>query len=339
MGRETVLSRSVGNSPKIVVSRRPPGDVLDRLEDVGEVWLWPEDRVVPRDILLERLSDAVGYYAMLTETIDAELLDAGFRLRVISNMAVGVDNVDLAECTRRGIPVGHTPGVLTETTADTGFGLLLMVARRFSEGIDYVREGEWKRWDPELLMGSDVHSSTLGIIGLGRIGAAVARRGRGFGMRVLYHSRSRKRDAEDELGIEYRTLEQVLADSDHVVLTVALTEETTRLIDAAALEAMKPTATLVNISRGPVVDHDALVAALRDGTIAAAGLDVTDPEPIPEDHPLLSLTNCVVLPHLGSSSRATREAMASLAADNLIAGLKGERLPACANPEVYDRRP
>ena len=300
------------------------------------MWLWPEDRAVPRERLLTELAGAEGLYSMLTEVIDVALLDAAPGLRVVSNMAVGVDNVDLDGCTRRDIPVGHTPDVLTETTADTAFGLLLMAARRLVEGVDYVRAGEWQLWDPELLWGSEVHSSTLGIIGLGRIGRAVARRGSGFGMRVLYHSRSRDLNAESDLGVEYRDLDDVLAESDHVVVSVALTESTRHLIDARALAMMKPTATLVNISRGATVDPDALTAALRAGTIGAAGLDVTDPEPIPADHPLLSLPNCVVIPHLGSSSRATREAMASLAADNLIAGLAGKRLPACANPRVYD---
>lgn len=306
---------------------------------MADVWLWPEDSVVPRDRLVEVVAEAEGLYAMLTEAIDVELLDAAPRLRVVSNMAVGVDNVDLGACTSRGIPVGHTPDVLTETTADTAFGLLLMAARRLSEGVAYVRAGEWRRWDPELLWGADVHSSTLGIIGLGRIGDAIARRAAGFGMRVLYHSRSRNHEAEQARGLEYRTLDDLLAESDHVVVAVALTDATRHLIDGGALAMMKPTATLVNISRGATVDPDALVGALRDGVIGAAGLDVTEPEPIPADHPLLDLPNCVVIPHLGSSSRATREAMASLAADNLIAGLAGEPLPACVNPEAQGARP
>ena len=244
-------------------------------------------------------------------------------------------NVDLAECTRRNIPVGHTPDVLTETTADTAFGLLLMASRRLAEGVALVEAGEWGPWDPRLLLGSDVHSSTLGIIGLGRIGRAIAKRASGFGMNVLYNSRTRRMETESDLGVEYRTLDDLLVESDHVIVAAALTDVTHHLIDARAFGLMKSTATLINISRGAMIDPDALEEALRGGLIAAAGLDVTDPEPMPADHPLVALANCVVIPHLGSSSRSTREAMASLAADNLIAGLAGERLPACVNPEVY----
>ncbi|MBT8166474.1 MAG: D-glycerate dehydrogenase, partial [Acidimicrobiia bacterium] len=231
--------------------------------------------------------------------------------------------------------VGHTPDVLNETTADTAFALLMAATRRLGEGRDYVRAGEWQRWEPELLLGHDVHGSTLGIIGLGRVGQAIARRGLGFGMRVLYTARRRRPEAEASLGVVYRDLDGLLAESDHVVVATPLTPETTHLIDAAALGRMKPTATLVNISRGGTVDSDALAVALQSGEIAAAGLDVTDPEPIPAGHPLVGLANCFIVPHLGSSSRATRDAMADLAAANLLAGLTGERLPECANPEVY----
>ena len=273
---------------------------------------------------------------MLTESVDAELLASAPDLRVVSNMAVGVDNVDLKACTMRGIPVGHTPDVLTETTADSAFGLLLMTARRFGEGVEYVQAGRWREWDPDLLWGSDVHSSTLGIVGLGRIGEAIARRARGFGMRILYTSRIRKAALEASTGALHREFGDLLAESDHVVVTVALTADTYHLIDRAALALMKPTATLVNISRGGTVDHDALADALENGVIAAAGLDVTEPEPIPIGHRLVDLPNCIVLPHLGSSSRSTRETMALLATDNLIAGLNRVRMPACANADVYD---
>ncbi len=321
-------------SDRIVVTRAPPSDaVLPRLQQAGDVWLWPEDRPIDPDVLRREAASATGLYCMLTDTIDAGLLAAAPALRVVSSMAVGVDNVDLDACTARGIPVGHTPDVLTETTADLAFALLLAAARRIKEGIDFVRAGAWGPWDPALLLGEEVHGSTIGIVGLGRIGRAVARRAAGFGMRILYHNRAR---ADDEAGGEYRDdLHTMLAESDHVIVLVPLTDATLHLIDAHALAAMKPTATLVNAARGPIVDQEALHAALQDGLIAAAALDVTDPEPIPGDDPLLDLPNCIVVPHIGSATRRARAAMAGLAADNLLAGLRGERLAACANPGVY----
>ncbi|MDH3540507.1 MAG: D-glycerate dehydrogenase [Acidimicrobiia bacterium] len=323
--------------PLAAITRRPPGSAVNRVEDEADVWLWAEDRPIPVHELREAVASADGLYCMLTDTIDADLLDAAPRLRVVSNMAVGVDNIDLEACTARGVPVGHTPDVLNETTADTAFALLLAASRRLGEGRDYVRAGNWNRWEPELLLGHDVHGSTLGIIGLGRVGEAIARRAAGFAMRVLYFSRHRRPEAEAGLGVLYRGLGELLAESDHVIVATPLTPETRHIVDAAALSKMKPTATLVNISRGGTVDSDALVHALESGEIAAAGLDVTDPEPIPNAHPLVGLENCFIIPHLGSSSRRTREAMAMLAADNLLAGLRGARLPACANPGVYGK--
>lgn len=305
------------------------------LHPMGSVWVWPEDRGIPRDVLLEKVAEATGLYSMLTDSIDEELLDAAHRLRVVSTMAVGTDNIDLRACTARNIPVGHTPDVLTETTADTAFGLMLAAARRFEEGIDYVRAGRWVRWEPNLLLGRDIHGSTLGIIGLGRIGEAIARRGRGFGMEILHTSRSPRPDAEREMGITRVDLDELLTRSDHVVVATPLTAETRHIINREALATMKRTATLVNISRGGTVDPDALHDALVDGVIFAAGLDVTEPEPIPADHPLVGLANCTIIPHLGSSSAGTRAAMGELAARNLVAGLQGRRLEACANPAVY----
>ena len=305
------------------------------LAEAGDVWLWPEDSAIPRDRLIDEIANAQGLYAMLTDAIDAELFDAAPQLRAMATMAVGTDNIDLDAATARGIPVGNTPDVLTETTADTAFGLLIASARRFREGIDYVRAGQWVRWEPDLLLGQDVHSTTLGIIGMGRIGAAIARRGHGFGMRILYATRTRKPEIESEVGAEWVTEDELLAQSDHVVVATPLTDETYHLIDGVALGKMKPTSTLVNIARGGTVDPDALYEALVAGVIAAAGLDVTEPEPIPGDHPLLTLSNCTILPHLGSSSQQTREAMAELAARNLVEGLAGRAMPACANAEVY----
>ncbi len=318
-------------SDRIVVTRRPPGRALANLEATADVFVWAEDRSMPRAQLLAEVATADGLYCMLTDAIDADLLDAAPRLRAISTMAVGTDNIDLAACSQRGIPVGHTPDVLTETTADTAFGLVLVTARRFQEGIDYVRGGHWTRWEPELLWGHDVHGSTLGIVGLGRIGEAVARRGTGFGMRILYTARSRHPAAEADLGVVWAELPDLLAEADHVVVSTPLSDETHHLIDGGALRHMKPTATLVNVSRGGTVDPVALYEALRDGVIAAAGLDVTEPEPISPSDPLLTLPNCTVLPHLGSSSSATRIAMAELAAANLLAGLAGEPMPARAH--------
>ncbi len=319
----------------MVVTRVPPGGAVDRLRARFDCWVWEGGEPIPPDLLHERVHGAAGLYCMLTDPIDAALLDRAPDLRAISTMAVGVDNVDLAACTARGIPVGHTPEVLTETTADLAFALLLAAARRVVEGADFVKAGEWGPWDPGLLLGEEVHGSTIGIVGLGRIGRAVARRAAGFGMRVIYHNRRPDPAAEEELGAGYRSLDDLLVEADHVVLLVPLTDETRHLVDADALARMKPTAVLVNAARGPIVDPAALYAALRSGGIAAAGLDVTDPEPIPADAPLLTLPNCVVIPHLGSASRRARVAMADLAEANLVAGLRGERMPACANPEVY----
>lgn len=322
----------------MVVTRRPPGAAERMLAEAAEVWTWPEDRAVPRGELLARAADADGLYCMLTDRIDAELMDAAPRLAAVSQMAAGVDNIDLSACTARGIPVGHTPDVLTETTADAAFGLLIAAARRFREGLEEVAGGRWGEWSPMYMVGSELHGSVLGVVGLGRIGRAVARRASGFGMRVLYTKRRRDPAAEQELGVEYRPFEALLAESDHVAVLTSLHAGTHRLIDRTALAAMKPTAVLVNASRGPVVDTDALVEALSEGVIAAAGLDVTDPEPLPADHPLASLTNCFIVPHIGSASVRTRIRMAERAALNLAAAMKGEQMPHCINPEVYRRR-
>jgi glyoxylate reductase len=321
----------------IFVTRRPLGEALRLLNDAGRVELWSDDRIIPRDELLRRVADASGLYCMLTERVDRELLDAAPRLQVVSNMAVGVDNVDLVACTERGIPVGHTPGVLTEATADLAMGLLLAAARRMGEGVSHVRADQWGEWRPGLLLGQDVHSSVIGIIGMGRIGAAIARRASGFGMSIIYAGPNAKPDIEAELGAVRQDISGLLATADHVVVAAALGADTYQLIDEKALRLMKPTATLVNIARGQLVDTDALVRALRGGIIAAAGLDVTDPEPLRADHPLAQLPNCVITPHLGSASERTRADMANLAARNLLLGLSGQRLEACANPTVYDR--
>lgn len=313
---------------KILVTRRPPGNAVDRIVAANDVWVWPRNSKIDRDVLLDQVAEVDGLYCMLTDRVDAELLDAAPNLRVVSNMAVGVDNIDLAECERRGIAVGHTPGVLTDSTADTAWTLLMASSRRIEEAIDYVKAGEWGPWDPAGMLGHDISGTTLGIVGMGRIGSAVARRSLGFDMEILYAERGSKDGVEQETGATRVPLEELLKRSDHVVLCVALTEETRGLIDADALRLMKPTANLVNIARGPIVDTDALYDALSTGEIRCAGLDVIDPEPIPADHPIVALKNCTVIPHLGSATERTRIAMADLAEANLVAGLNGEPMPA-----------
>jgi lactate dehydrogenase-like 2-hydroxyacid dehydrogenase len=328
----------MADRPRVFVARVIPDDGLDAIREGCDAEVWPDELPPARADLLRAIAGCHGVVTLLTDRVDDEFLDAaGPGLRVVSNFAVGFDNVDIAACTRRGVPVGNTPGVLTETTADLAFALLMAAARRVAEGDRYVRAGRWRTWGPMLLLGPDVHGATLGIVGFGRIGQAMARRAAGFGMRVLYHDVARVDEAvERALGAEYQPLEALLATADIVSLHVNLSDETRGLIDAERLGWMKPTAVLVNTSRGPVVDSMALSAALRDGVIAAAALDVTDPEPLPVDHPLLALDNCLVVPHIASASRATRGKMAAMAAANLLAGVRGERLPTPVNPEVYD---
>ncbi len=323
---------------KVFVARVIPADGLDLVTAEADARVWPDELPPPRDELLRSVEGCDGVLTLLTDRVDAEFLDrAGPQLRVVSNYAVGFDNVDVAECTRRGVPVGNTPGVLTETTADLAWALLMAAARRLPEGDRYVRTGRWKTWGPMLLLGPDVHGATLGLVGFGRIGQAMARRASGFGMAVLYHDPVRLPDEVTRpLRAEYVELDELLARADLVSIHVNLTDETRGLISTDRLARMKPTAVLVNTARGPVVDPGALHEALRDGVIAAAALDVTDPEPIPADDPLLSLDNCLVVPHIASASRATRGRMAEMAAANLLAGVRGERLPTPVNPEVYE---
>jgi glyoxylate reductase len=325
--------------PRVFVARVIPSDGLDLVTGATDATVWQDDLPPPRDELLRSIEGCDGVLTLLTDKVDAEFLDrAGPGLKVVSNYAVGFDNIDVPECTRRGIPVGNTPGVLTETTADLAFALLMAAARRLPEADRYVRDGKWKTWGPMLLLGPDVHGGTIGIVGFGRIGQAVARRAAGFGMTILYHDVNRLPDeVTAPLGAQYVPMDELLARSDFVSLHVNLTPETRHLIDAAALRRMKPTAILVNTSRGPVIDGAALDSALRDGVIGGAGLDVTEPEPIPVDDPLVGLDNCLIVPHIASASRATRGKMAQMAAANLLAGLRGERLPTPVNPEVYDR--
>ncbi|HET9458243.1 MAG TPA: D-glycerate dehydrogenase [Candidatus Limnocylindrales bacterium] len=326
--------------PRVFVARRIPDEGLAAVTAACDAVIWPDELPPPREDLLRAVAGCDGVLTLLTDRVDDEFLDAaGPRLKVVSNYAVGFDNVDVPACTARGIAVGNTPGVLTETTADLAWALLMAAARRVAEGDRYVRGGRWKTWGPMLFLGPDVHGATLGIVGFGRIGQAVARRAAGFGMTILYHDVHRaERAVETAYGVTFAPLDELLERSDFVSLHVNLTPETRGLISTEALRRMKPTAVLVNTSRGPVVDLAALHAALRGGEIFAAALDVTDPEPIAPDDPLLELDNCLVVPHIASASRATRAKMAEMAAANLLAGLRGERLPTPVNPEIHDRR-
>ncbi|MGO0062647.1 2-hydroxyacid dehydrogenase [Brevibacillus fluminis] len=323
---------------KIVVTRNIPEPIVARLRDAADVFLWEQDEVaIPREVLLKEASDASALYTNLTDRIDRELFDAAPHLRVVANLAVGFDNIDIAEATRRGIPVGHTPGVLTETTADLTFALLMAVARRIPEADRFVRDGSWKSWSPMLLTGQDVHGATIGIIGMGRIGEAVARRAKGFEMNILYHNRSRRPEAEQALGAQYSEMDDLLRESDYVVLMAPATAETGKMIGQRELALMKPNAIFVNASRGTNVDEEALYDALKERKIWAAGLDVFEREPIGADHPLLALDNVVVAPHIGSASIATRTRMAMITADNILLGLAGEKLLHAVNPEVYEK--
>jgi glyoxylate reductase len=270
--------------------------------------------------------DVVALYTYGHPLVDAPMLDRLPSLRVISNYGVGVDHIRVAEAAARGIPVGNTPGILDGATADMGFCLLLAAARRLVEGDRYARSAAFTRYDPGYMLGREIHGQTLGIVGLGRIGREVAKRARGFDMPVLYHNRRRDEAAEQSLGVRYAALDELLAQSDFVMLCCPLTGETTGLINAAAFAKMKPTAILVNISRGPVVDTSALTEALQSGRIYAAALDVTDPEPLPRDHPLLSLNNVIIAPHLGSATQQTRQRMAEISVENLLRGLAGQPL-------------
>ena len=321
-------------TPRVFVTRRLQQEAMDRLASRFRVDLWNSDMPPDYDSLRERAAQADGILCLLTDRIDAALLEAAPGLRVVSNMAVGTDNVDVAAATARGIPVGNTPGVLTETTADFAFALLTAAARRIVEADAYVRAGEWRTWGPSVLLGRDLHGATLGIVGFGAIGRAVARRAQGFSMRVLYTRRT-SGPAPDDMRAESVSLDRLLRESDFVSLHVPLTAETRHLIGARELALMKETAILVNTARGGVVDQGALVDALRRGRPAMAALDVTAVEPIDARDELLSLPNAIVTPHIASASVATRLRMANMAIDNLAAGLEGRLLPNCANPDVY----
>lgn len=324
------------SKPKIFVTRTILEKGYALIRDRFEIDLWPAELPPSRRDLLERVRGVDGLLCLLTDRIDGEVMDAaGPQLKVISNHAVGFDNIDVPAASARRIPVGNTPGILTDATADFAFTLLLSAARRVVEGARYVRQGLWKTWSPGLLLGADISGATLGIIGYGRIGQAVAHRAQGFDMRILYYDPYPPQNKD--LPGQAVDLDTLLSQSDFISIHTPLNDETRGLIDAKAFGRMKSGAVLVNTARGPVVDPQALYDALKEQRIFAAALDVTDPEPLPIDSPLLELDNLVVVPHIASASRSTRQKMSVMAAENLIAGLSGERLPNCVNPEVYSK--
>lgn len=321
---------------KVFITNTFPEAAVQEMAKIAQIKQWKETFALPYDVLKKEVNDIDGLFCLTADRVDAAVIQAAPKLKVISNDAVGYNNIDVAEATRRGIAVGNTPGVLSETTADLAFALLLASARRIAESDRYVRKGLWKvAFQPGLMFGRDIHHATLGIVGLGRIGIEMARRAKGFNMRILYSNRSRRHDMEAELGLEYVTLASLLSQADFVSLHVPLNENTRHMMGPTELALMKSTGILINTARGQVVDQKALYEALKAGRIAGAGLDVMETEPLAADDPLLTLENVVFTPHIGSATQATRDRMAMLAAENLIAGLEGRRLPHCVNPEVY----
>jgi glyoxylate reductase len=327
------------SKPRIYITRPLPEAAMRVLEGQVEYHMWDrESEPVKRETLLREIVDVDGVICLITEKMDAEVIERAHRCRVIAQVAVGYDNIDVGAATSRGIYVTNTPGVLTETTADMAWAILMATARRVVEGDKFTRSGRWKTWELMGFTGQDVHGATLGIIGLGRIGAAIARRAKGFAMPILYYNRTRAEALEAELGARYLSLDDLLRQSDVVMVSCALTPETRHLISERELALMKPTAILVNIARGPIVDQRALYRALVDRKIWAAGLDVFEVEPVPMDEPLLKLDNVVVPPHLGSGSIATRTKMATMAAENCVAGVTGKIPPNVVNPQAREHR-
>ncbi|MFA1820153.1 2-hydroxyacid dehydrogenase [Virgibacillus oceani] len=322
--------------PKIYITRKIPEKALIILEQQFDIEMWQEQETpVPYDILKKKVENIDGLFCLLTENIDKELLDHATKLKIVSNMAVGYNNIDVDAASEKEIMVTNTPGVLTETTADLTFGLLMATSRRLIEASNYLKEDLWKTWSPMQLTGQDIYGSTLGIVGLGRIGQAVAKRAQGFNMRVIYHNRTRKRGLEKDLQVEYVELDNLLKQSDFVCVLTPYTPNTHHLIGKEELKKMKETAILINTSRGGTIDESALQQALEKNWIWGAGLDVFENEPIDSNHPLVGLSNVVTLPHIGSASIATRTKMATLAADNLMKGLNGELPDYLVNNEVF----
>ncbi|MGY0693247.1 2-hydroxyacid dehydrogenase [Virgibacillus sp. FSP13] len=310
---------------RIYITRKIPDEVIKPYKHFFDIRMWEkETEPVPREILLEEIKHVDGLFCLLTELVDQQCLENASKLKVIANMAVGYDNIDVIAAKRQGIIVTNTPDVLTETTADLAFTLVMATARRVVEASDYIKAGKWKDWSPFMLAGTDIHDKTIGIVGMGRIGQAVARRANGFGMEILYHNRSRHERAEHELHATYVDMDKLLEESDFVVSLVPLTEQTEKLFNQETFHKMKDTAIFINVSRGKVVDEEALYEALRAKEIAAAGLDVFAKEPIGADHPLLKLENVICLPHIGSASVETRIDMMNLCLENIHHVLNGE---------------
>jgi glyoxylate reductase len=325
--------------PKVFVTRMIPAAGLDRVQRACDADIWSHQLPPAPDVLVEKLADCDGVLSMLTDRFDAAVMDELPRLRVVSNYAVGFNNIDVKAATERGIAVGNTPGVLTDATADMAFCLLIAAARRVVEGHSYTLAGQWKTWEPLGHIGQDLTGRTLGIVGMGRIGFALAQRCHGgWGMQVLYHDVYRNEKAEKELSARQVDFDALLAQSDFVSVHTDLNDTTRGMFNAAAFRKMKPTAVFINTARGPIMVQRDLADALRDGVIFAAGLDVTDPEPPSMNDGLMGLPNVVIAPHIASATVATRNAMAEIAADNMILGIEGKPLRCWVNPEVDPRR-
>ena len=312
--------------PRIFITRKLTEEAVAPLHEKFDVRMWDEESVaVPRAVLLKEVAEADALWSVLADSINREVFEAGTKLKIVANMAVGYNNIDLEAAKEYDVIVTNTPGVLTETTADLAFALLLATARKLISAENEIRKGNWTSWAPMRFTGMDVGGATLGIIGMGRIGEAVARRAKGFDMQVLYHNRNRKPDAEAEYGLEFRELDTLLKEADFVIILAPFTPETAGMIGARELDLMKNTGVLINVARGGIVDEAALYDALKNGTIWAAGLDVFEKEPVPLDHPLLTLPNVTVLPHIGSASIKTRLAMMNLNAQAITDVLEGRK--------------
>jgi glyoxylate reductase len=328
------------SKPKIYVTRELPERGLKIIRQHFETEIWPEYAPPPKKLIIEKAKNVDALATLLSDKIDAEVFDAAPKLKIVSQLAVGFDNINIPEATKRGIYVTNTPEVLTDTTADFAWALLMAVARRVVEADKYVRTGQWKvGWHPDMMTGRDVYGATIGIVGAGRIGYAVAKRAKGFSMKILFYDVIPRPEMEKELGAKRADLDTVLRESDFVSIHVPLMKETHHLMNEQRLRLMKKTAYLINNSRGPVVDEKALYTALKEGWIAGAGLDVFEPEPTPMDNPLLKLNNVVVAPHISSASLETRSKMAEMVAENLVAFFEGKKPPNLVNPDVIKVRP